>query len=121
MSDEQGGYAVDSWERNTRDEALQRSVRDAAVHDAMTIHDDHLRGEIDRRLVHEIAALAVHNALTMYAANFKQDLARIESFNRARYERAERQNFAQFIATGTPIDLPASILSQPDTKPQGEG
>lgn len=69
------------WNETRRDELIQRAVRDSAVASAMATHGEHL-GDTERRVVHEIAQLAVHTALTQYAAQIKMEIARIESFER---------------------------------------
>lgn len=89
-----------------RTETLQRYIRDSAVHEAIGTHIDQIKAAgIEQRLVHEVALLAVHNAMTQLAAHLAGELASINSFYKMKYEeswlRPSPQTLAE-ILTGAP-------------------
>lgn len=104
-----------SIEMPSHAETMQRYIRDSAVAEAVATHADHLKNERERRLVHEIAQLAVHTALTQYAARMAGDIARIESFHRMRADEAmlrPSQSFADmFRGTWPPTEQPGNAVA----------
>jgi hypothetical protein len=118
----QGRQAERDWyswpDRISHAEAMRKAARDTAVAGAMEAHAASLRGEIDRRIVMEIAQLAVHTALLQYSTYIETDIARIESADRARFDEMARRPMPPIIldadASADLKEMARSFYDDPD-------